>query len=346
MVGRKQLLANTMHRLGILRPFKRWGRRRLVVVTYHRIRPDDASFSTPFAEDVYGCTASDLDRQISWLARNVRILDEAQAIEHMQRGEGPGELSVLITFDDGYRDNFDLAYPILRRHGAPAIFFVPTNMIESRRLGWVDLIAYFLKATAKTSITVDGQQYDLRGDGRARAIMIFHGMKRTRPAAETSDLLDRLAEASAVEPPSPEQQSAELMTWDQLREASAGVVTVGSHTHTHQVLATLDPKDQRDDLDRSRQMIEAELGHAPRTLAYPVGGYRHFNADTRREAQGSGFEMGFSFLTGFNTWGRISAFDVKRMAAAQTLPMLAGGTILPELFSWRGGAMTDQLQPH
>src|SRR2546426_10393037 len=100
----------------------------LAVLGYHRIGNPG---STRYDPAIFTATAEQLDEHLGFLKRHVAIvgLEEALAVAHGARRSR--RLSLLITFDDGYRDNFDVAFPILRSHGIPAVFFLVSSFIES-----------------------------------------------------------------------------------------------------------------------------------------------------------------------------------------------------------------------
>jgi peptidoglycan/xylan/chitin deacetylase (PgdA/CDA1 family) len=127
------------------------------------------------------------------------------------------------------------------------------------------------------------------------------------------------------------------MTWDQIREVDRGGLTVGAHTHTHRVLGTLTPDQQREELRQSLAILELELGREVRTLAYPVGEERHVTAETRGLAAECGFEIAFSYLTGANLQGRTDPLWVRRTDGPGDLQQLAASTLLPEVFLLRLG---------
>src|SRR5579875_3633958 len=112
----------------------------LIIFNYHRIRPD-GEFSTPFNDGVFGPTVTVLEQQIAWLAQYTNIVGESELLQALKSGKPLNGRCSMITFDDGYRDSYTLAFPILERYRTPAIFFIPTDAIGSRRLGWWDIIS-------------------------------------------------------------------------------------------------------------------------------------------------------------------------------------------------------------
>jgi len=106
---------------------------------------------------------------------------------------------VAITFDDGYRDNYELAYPVLRAHAAPAIFFLCPGLIDRSTLGWWDLIAYLVKQSTKSAIILHGETFQLAEKSRDTIETLQNRMK-LRPDAETASLLEELSQACEVAP--------------------------------------------------------------------------------------------------------------------------------------------------
>src|SRR5262249_29879813 len=151
------------------------------------------------------------------------------------------------------------------------------------------------KKTTKSVIRWNGDSYPL--EDRSKIIGIFNQKMKIEPAAKTKDLVERLADVCGQRLPEPQLQSSELRTWDHIRELSRHM-TIGSHGHTHTVLATLDAGAQKQELAISKSILESRIGKPVRSVAYPVGGYEHFTRETERSAEQCGYGAAFSFATG------------------------------------------------
>jgi peptidoglycan/xylan/chitin deacetylase (PgdA/CDA1 family) len=334
MKGKRLLLAQVLYRSHCLDVLRRAAGRRLIVFNYHRIRSDDVNFSTPFDDEVYGPSASQFEQQINWLRRNTNVLSEDALIDLVKSGRPPSYPSALVTFDDGYRDNYTIAYPILKRLGVPAIFFIPTQQIMMRQLGWWDIIAYLIKNTSRPALRFDGEEI-LVANSQTAAIRKFLSKMKLEPHEKSKNLLVRLAEECAVPLPDPSIQDGEMMTWEQIRELPRNEIAVGSHAHSHCALATMPPAMQKQEMTASKAILERELGSKVRSISYPVGNYQHFTAESQALAAQCGFELGFSFNTGVNYGGSIAPFDVKRVDPPDQIELLAAMTVLPQLFARR-----------
>src|SRR5579875_2025990 len=129
MQNKREYLTRLSGWLGILSLLERLAAARpgLFVFTYHRIAEPGAD---PFYDPVISATPESFRGQADGLARRMRVLTLAEAMEQIASGPPWRESAALITFDDGYRDNFEVAAPILRDCGLPATFFLPTEFLE------------------------------------------------------------------------------------------------------------------------------------------------------------------------------------------------------------------------
>ncbi len=147
--GKRELLARGLYWSGVSFLLSQVpARDSLLVLNYHRIgNPEDDLFDP----GVFSATAEQFDRQIAYLRRKVSLnnLDEALAFVNGELKTKSSRCRALITFDDGYLDNYELAYPILRSHGAQGVFFLATSMVGSCHVPWWDHIAYLMKTARR-----------------------------------------------------------------------------------------------------------------------------------------------------------------------------------------------------
>jgi hypothetical protein len=128
MKSKKELLANVLFNSNMINLFKHLPmRKKLIILNYHRVRPSGPQFQTAFDDEVYTVDENEFARQIKWLKHNTHILSEKDLIgQNSKSGFLPPRTSmpcVVITFDDGYRDNYTIAFPILKYFEVPAILF-------------------------------------------------------------------------------------------------------------------------------------------------------------------------------------------------------------------------------
>jgi peptidoglycan/xylan/chitin deacetylase (PgdA/CDA1 family) len=305
--------------------------RRLIVFNYHRICGVSKKVATDFDDGVFGPTAEQFEQQMVWLKNNADILNENELLSVLEKRTKLANPSALVTFDDGYIDNYILAYPILKKNKIPAIFFIPTEHIITRQLGWWDIISYLIKKTKKTAIIFDSLKISLTD--KSEAINFFLRKKKTETHEKTRDLVVRLSEACEVPLPGRDIQNDELMTWDHIREVSHNGITIGSHTHSHNVLTTLSIAEQKKELCLSKSILEREIGSMVNSISYPVGNYQHYSKDTQILAEECGYKLGFSFNTGVHYNQEIQPFGIRRVESQGEIEMFAAMTLLPRLFT-------------
>lgn len=278
---------------GAFRLGRRVTRYSVPVLTYHRIHPDGPWTQGPRRPTIV--STSEFDAHLSHLARYYHIAtgDEFRAFV---AGAALPPRSVLITFDDGYRDNHREALPILQRHGATAIFFVATRFIGARtnRL-WLDRLDAIVAGAGELRLAhwlaARGLPVHLRRPGELRAFA--KQQTRARRDAVLSDL-DRAFGALARE-----EGDNEPLTWEELGALASAGMTIGSHTATHQILGAASPEELRDELHASRMEIERRLGVRCWAFSYPNGETHDFGPDAMRAVQETGYTCAFTQMAGF-----------------------------------------------
>jgi peptidoglycan/xylan/chitin deacetylase (PgdA/CDA1 family) len=285
-------------------------RRQLIIMSYHRI--GDAA-RTDYDSGVFSATAEEFDNQISYFKRHFHLvnLEEARGIVD---GSAPPGASVLITFDDGYLDNYTVAFPILRSHGAQATFFLPTAFINTRKLPWWDTIAFILKRSRKRVIELRypvATTFDLEREGLAQVTAAILQLYKKPSMQEKERFISELENSCESARPH-EASGRRFLNWDEARVMQRSGMAFGSHTHTHEILSKLSPAQQAQELRQSREILESQLHQPIDTLAFPVGKRDTFSQETFRVLKSTGYRAAFSFYGGINLPGKIHPFDIRR----------------------------------
>ena len=217
-------------------------------------------------------------------------------MERAIAGETPPR-AAAITFDDGYRDNYENAFPILKRLGLPATIFVATGPVERGTPLWHDRVFAAFGTSRAASIDVDGRTIALDGpDGRVPALRAFLDSVRRGPGQELALRVDSLVRALVdAEPAAPA-----YLRWDDVTTMAAAGFTFGAHTVTHPILTRL-PLDQAlEEVRVSRAVLERHLGRPVRLFAFPNGTASDMNDALRRGLRDEGFLAAFSTEWGTN----------------------------------------------
>ncbi len=296
----------------------------LIVLNYHRIGdPED----TPYDPTVFSATASHFQQQMEIVAANCEVvgLDAVQMLKHEVMAQDSPRPRVLITFDDGYIDNYEIAFPILTRLGLPAVFFLPTSYIGTGEIPWWDSIAYMLKHARKRRFLLQDPiqtEFDLDADGFAASLGKALYLRKHPLLSDGQQYLKELAEASDSEVPGAASGRC-FMDWEEAsRMASAGMF-LGAHTVSHRILSQLEPHQQCDEVIQSREQIKTCAGVDPIAFAYPVGLRDCFTPFTQSAVRDAGFQLAFSFYGGINRLPLSDPFDIQRVATSSySLPQL------------------------
>jgi peptidoglycan/xylan/chitin deacetylase (PgdA/CDA1 family) len=316
----------------VARRLPRW--RGVVVLNYHRIG-DRAG--QQWDRTLWNADAETLDAQLATLARHADVV-APEDILRLAREDRPGR-HVLLTFDDGYRDNYEVAYPLLRRHGLTATFFPTVGFLDDARAAWWDELAWMVRHATRATIPPGDWLPEALplGPEQEATIAVLVARYKTLPGKDAERFLDEVAEATGAGRCGPADSAELWMTWEMLRELQTGNMRIGGHTVNHPILARLPIAQQEQEIAGCAQRLEQELGQPMTWFAYPVGASDSFTVDTQRILRERGVQLAFSFHGGFADFARWNPLDVPRIhVGADHGPELLRATLwLPRLFTRR-----------
>ena len=285
-------------------------------------------------------TAARFERVLDWLGSQFKLLPLDQAVQRLQAGTLP-PAAAAITFDDGYRDNFEIAAPILHRRGVPATFFVASGFLDGGVM-WNDAVIECIRSTRHD--TLDLSQLGLPAlalhdwAGRQHAAETVLKAIKYLPFDERARLVAGIARACAVEPP-----RGLMMSTEQVRGLVAMGFGVGAHTETHPILARLPDAEASVEIRRGRDRLEAIANQRVGLFAYPNGRWRDdFDERHVGMVENAGFDAAFTTEPGVGRFAsnrfalpRFTAWDRKpwrfklrmmaNMRRTQTLGTTIGG---------------------
>ena len=271
-----------------------WGKDRLTVLAYHRIH-DPVGFE--FFEPVISAPPDGFARQMDLIAERFNAVSLADVLSWM---DGKGRLPpnpVLITFDDGYRDNLEQAMPILREREMPAVLFVATGNIDRSQPFFWDSAAYSFHHTDTTE--ADLPILGPRAWGSSPSVVCAEWIEAAKrePQDRREDLTEQLGQVLGVVMPD-SARTGELLSWDEIREMAGQGFSMGSHTVSHAILTELSAAEAQRELAESRRRLEDELNGPIRALAYPNGTTLDFNPQIEGMASEAGYSAAFTLIPG------------------------------------------------
>jgi peptidoglycan/xylan/chitin deacetylase (PgdA/CDA1 family) len=196
-------------------------------------------------------------------------LDEA----HFRLIEGDRKPFVCFTFDDGYRDNLEYAYPVFKRHELPFAVYVPTTYADGHgEVWWLALARVVVKLDA-LDVKIDGSARRLRASTPDEKDAAFHTIYWWLRSIDEADARAYVRELCYGIDFDPRGLCHELMmTWDEVRQLAADpLVTIGAHTRDHFALAKLTLAEARAEITESVRRIERETGRSCQHFSYPYG---------------------------------------------------------------------------
>lgn len=275
---------------------------RFGVLIFHRVLPEP----DPLQPDEI--CAAQFDELVGVLVKYFNVLGVDEALELWRSGRLPPR-SLVITFDDGYADNFTVAYPILRKHGVQAVFFVASGYLDGGIM-FNDVVIEAVRRTPAESLDLNwlgAGVHELQSVSQRRALIHeLLGRVKYLSLNGRQEALERfLQEARVVRP------TDLMMTSNQLQAMFAGGMTIGGHTMNHPILAVLDDDAAWHEIASNRQHLTDLLGVCPRFFAYPNGKPgADYTAQSVSLVEKAGYEAAFT-----TTWG-----SVGRESGAYELP--------------------------
>ncbi|MCU1254528.1 MAG: polysaccharide deacetylase [Candidatus Angelobacter sp.] len=213
--------------------------------------------------------AQALAAQLRYLARHFKVVS-LEALLDLTNGSRPLAQEIVLTFDDGLRNNFTVAYPILRELQLPATFFVCPALVESGTWLWNHEVRCRLQTLAAPELAELRMKLLAPGtsvDG------IVEWMKTLR-LAQRRHAEATIQQASTDFRPTPRQRAAfDIMDWNDMRSLDRNLIMVGSHTLSHPILTTLNAQEIEWEILESRQCLEQQLQRTVDFFCYPNGAY-------------------------------------------------------------------------
>ncbi|MBB3228582.1 peptidoglycan/xylan/chitin deacetylase (PgdA/CDA1 family) [Luteibacter sp. Sphag1AF] len=340
--GIRGRLGELCYSSGLLHSLQRarsWWRKDLRILAYHRIMdyPDPDTYD--FDLELISTSPERFHDQMSLLRRRFRPMRLTDVAEALDAGEALPPDAVAVTFDDGYDDNYRVAFPILRDLGIPATFFVSTGHIDTGKPFLYDWLVHMLLRTGAPSLVLPELNIDMpmparRDEKRALAGLVLLRMKDIS-ALEQSAMIDRL-ERDWRMPSLCAPAQCRPMTWDQLREMHAAGYEIGSHGVYHRMLAKLPEDEMIREIRASKATLDRELPERAALMSYPVGGDRSFNQSVIEATREAGFRAACSYICGTNADPSTNRYALYRLPVERDMGpgWFAAMLTLPKLMSY------------
>jgi len=276
----------------------------LLVLTYHRVTPD-----VPWPDSLV-VIPDQFEQQVKYVKRHFRLLSASEVAEIIRSRKSFPVRSCLITFDDGWKDNYTHAFPILHAYQIPAIIFLTTGYVGTNKRFWHERLASLLYPLPLSEgrrwtvshlnwVTASAEEIAQEVGSvplRSRQLVIAEITEAWKPLEE-SGLERKLQQLEAALGQSLLAGTPAMLSWENVAAMAAGGIEFGSHTVSHALLDQVTAVQLKRELCASKETLESRLGKPVEFVAYPNGNHNEAVATASQEC---GYIGGFTCDVGFN----------------------------------------------
>jgi peptidoglycan/xylan/chitin deacetylase (PgdA/CDA1 family) len=286
-------IANALHWSGAARPLSAMAGWQSAppVVTYHRVVADFAAHAQRTAPANL-VSSRMLEHHLDWIGRRFRFVSLDELGSHLEGRRTGARPVAAVTFDDGYRDVYEHAFPLLRRKGIPAAIFVVTRLIGTSELQLHDRFHILVTRAlaAWKELDVRWAQADWMAAVSRQAISVARILYDRLPQSQVLRICEVLETQVGLGPADTLSPLLPL-TWDMLAEMQRAGMTIGSHTLSHALLTNESSDKVMEETADSRRELECRLGITVDHFAYPAG---RFDSHTVRAVAEAGYRFAYT----------------------------------------------------
>ncbi len=320
----KSLLLQCFNKSGLLSFFKKIALENTVtILTYHRILEHNSEYIEPgmyVSRDMFDMQMQTLRNQYSV----IKLSTLARALGGHDILPQPNKPYCIITFDDGWRDNYENAFPVLKKYSIPATIFLTTDYIGSNKWFWPDEIKYLIMHNqGKLIAQVTGISFSKNLEKFSD--IVIKELKE-RYYTEIEKVMEKVKQQCII---SIDTNSRRMVNESEIKEMSEYGIEFGSHSHTHRILDKLSRKEINFELTKSKEILENKGINFVPIFCYPNGNY---NQDIINCVKESGYNAAVTTKRGHIDLRNIKQLDLF------TLPRIGihnDISYTESLFQWR-----------
>lgn len=260
-------IKKTLIHTGAMRVASAFAAHGVAIIMYHSVMDDPCSARLTLGNIVHSTEV--FRRQMEVIARHFHAVSLDDVLSFLRGERSLPRRAVVVTFDDGYADNYQIAKAVLAPMGMPAVFYVTVDCIERQRLPWPSLLRYaFLTSKKDRWRENDGKVWFLSSVEHRIQAFARASERCGSLSGETLEVfVESVRHQLCTEPPQPVQRP--MMTWEELRELERNGQVVGSHTMTHPNMAHVAEVEMRSELWEAKAKLEKELRTPIVHFSYP-----------------------------------------------------------------------------
>jgi peptidoglycan/xylan/chitin deacetylase (PgdA/CDA1 family) len=296
---------------------------RVLVLRYHSVCAD-TNREPPYVSPSISLPMAIFDRQMEYVVKNYRPLTLTHLVRALRTGTALSPLSVVVTFDDGYVDNYLFALPVLKKHRVPATVFLVSSTLTEHRLLWTSRLRYALSRTKRNTLRICDPaepqntvslRTDTAGDRALAARTLTNLLNRLPMSAREKSLDEVVDQCGVTRFPHVEEW---FLSADQIREALSSDIEFGAHTVSHPNLPGIPSDEAKREIFQCKTDLESHIGCAVPHFSYPNSGalHAHFDEGVTAQVVASGYESAVTSVDGWIDEGtnpfRLSRISMNR----------------------------------
>jgi peptidoglycan/xylan/chitin deacetylase (PgdA/CDA1 family) len=293
-------------------------RHELTIIMYHGIIRSPLVVSDWCFVDEHSFHA-----QIDYLKKHFEIIALSEAVERMRKGEIKRPTAV-ITFDDGYQNNFDVAFPILSKGKIPATIFLATGLIDTNDTVWHCRLNLALSQTRRPVIERNGFKFDLSTlNLKAKASAAIQENLKGLPHPQLMATMRNIILELDGDPDCSIGVGSPygMLTRNAIAEmVASGLIEFGAHTHQHAILSRLSEEERLNEIRQSVDAVYQLTGRPCRCFSYPNGRTEDYDLETIDHLKACGIQMAVTTTSGPNN-GATPVMELRRYGIGADLPM-------------------------
>ena len=244
--------------------------------------------------------------QMKYLKKNCNLISVEDFLTIRENKESLPPKSVIVTFDDGFKNNYTIAAPILDELGVPAVFYVCSGVVDTDVMFWVDILEDCLNFCNKKSIEIElDKKHEFMIDNQRNKIdalekikIYCKGTSKTKKDQVVSDIQNKTEVEARVE----HSPNYEKISWKQLKEMNGSpLFTIGGHSVHHDILASINADQVENEILYSLDLLELNLKTSICHYSYPEGQIGHYNDNVIRLLKKNGILCSPTALPGLNS---------------------------------------------
>jgi len=270
----KKILVNSKIGLALLRSVSINVPRRFM---YHRFSPHGVFLPGRVSADRFSW-------QLDQMKRYGQVMTLASCVRHFFERDAWPSRAVVVTIDDGYRDFYQYAYPILKEKELCATFFTTVDFINNENWLWHDRISTILKTKEcfSFSIVINGKSkfFSFRDTCERESVWKkLSDLCISSYEIEKNEIIRQIEKVFEVDAPASPTLAYSSCTWSEIKEMSRNGIEIGSHTMRHPILSKIEKSELEYEISFSKKIIEKKLGSKVVTFCYPNGNKEDINED-------------------------------------------------------------------